>query len=917
MKNIGKIISLMLALMMVMSVSVSAAMNPDNIYGGMNYSGTSFFIGVDDNCWTIQPSASPKGAENGDGFGTENPIGYQSVSTWGQHHYDAAFGLYQFKRSDGEFSEKKLDMLKPVTEGTKKAYFTSDSEGSTEYGFIYDTTKRASTDAFQVVPGDEYNPVISFTAPMDGTFRWEVTIKREYSITSVDWDSLHPYTGDATGTYFRFYHEDTVIKRFPIQTASGRKVAVSVDMKRGESIYLEVDPWLENNKRDSVVFTNCKVYCDALYDGTMNAEYDNEGQTPLFSMALMSDTHTDEDIMLREKPVYQSVLNAFNYIKERGNIDAIVYGGDMVSDNHHHDNNPNYKYAFWTNENIDKTLDYLFKTGGAAATEGGNGLVIGVAGNHDKDPGFVASYSKNDNTYMGEENEVHSGNYYLYYNIPEGATEVNVLRFGDMANYDTNKAQVYNSLFNEVICYHYEYKGMIFMGISQSHSTAANGKQHWNTEGIWPAQIVWIEEELEKIGKDKTVILTCHYNINSVHGTTSGQGLGDPQTMLIETLEQYPNVIYTYGHVHGGNANTYTWYNTIEHAEVMGNRVQLDNGAYVTDGWHYLYMGGLWFNSYDTMPGEIYYSQDPDMAQIKIIDFYSDHFTITSVNVGNVSADPQVWDATSYTVMREMTQLEGYTGNGNGYTVPDIDPAAEGQKFVPTAVSQLKKKYTFRVAMGTMEKGNYTVGAIFTPTQGLLQLKDAVEASFDTDKLSHKYRSYELVNTSQRAGGAIFDMHAELDHSPYISFTAPEAGAYVYDADFEKLNKGSGEVVIYVTKDDGTVIQVIEPKNEANNEHIDVVGKIYLEKGEAVRIVVSKSDKTQSTSGNEVALLNMVVKAYASYEMPSYTISGDVNTGNAGNDNPATGAVSIALAIAVVTTSAVGGAAVIKRRRNK
>ncbi len=865
MKHFGKILSVSLALMMVLTVVASAGAIPDQVIGSIQYPDTRC---VQTNAYANYYAIMPGHDTMDDGFGVTNPVGLgRNNASYVAPIVVPLFEMLAYDRTSGAFDPGKLVSLTPTVEGSVLKYnFPSGS-----YGFNYNPANQGKTEAFHIHPNEKYSGVVSFTAPYDATFTWSLDIQRQYN--AYDAGGNHPYTNDLTGTQLKFYKNDDMIKRATIHDASKRTFNITVDLKRGDILYLEFDPYHNNTGADGVYVRNCRVYTDKHYDGTVDAEYDQGSEKPLVSFALVSDLHTDENIMLdKNQPTYGTYANAVKLIKNRGNIDAVLFGGDILSDNHHHDNNPNYKYSYWTNENIDWTLDYIFGEA-QKATEGGKGKVFAVAGNHDKDPGYVASYDKNTNAYLGADYEVHSGDYYPYtsaLNKDNGT----VLRFNDMWKYDGKAQGYYNSYYNEVVCYRYNVGGVEILGFNQSRAVAPDcsdpERHHWNAEGIWAAQANWIVKQLEEIGKNKTVVIIGHYNFDAY-----AMQFQNAASILADAFENYPNVIYTYGHTHGTSDQTETWYNSIEHAQVLGDRVQLDDNSYATNGWHYVYIGGMWYGE-----SSANFNQDSAVAQMLTIDFYNDHITFRAHNVGTESTVPGVWDLSTYTVKREMSQLNGYSGNGTGnIDFPTQELYAEGKKYVPTSVSSLSKTYTMDLGINKAKNGQFSFKGIYDLTEARLTLSAKAE-KVDWDSsgsiLAHKFNGTDLIVTSQGGSAYKFDMRADVGYSSAMIFEAPSAGAYSYDVDLQKLWQSNGECTVYVMKEDGTVIKAVKPQNTSTAINLD--GNIYLEKGEELRIVVRKALNSGSTAGNEIGVKSFVVKAYSKYTMPQAESGGNTDT---------------------------------------
>lgn len=869
MKRFSKILALTLALFMILPAAVSAGANPDKIIGSINYGVGNYVVMANDNYFGIIPAKEWKSGSvtYNDGFGTTNPLGLARMGAAWQSGMQSLplFEMLAYDRTTGAFNPGKLVSLTPTEEKDVLKYKLPDDK----YGFSYDPEKQGANDAFYAHPSEKYSPVVSFTAPGDGVYTWTMTFKRQYAANQAV-DKNHPLTNALNGTQLKFYKNHEQIRRFVINDAAERNLTVTATLNRGDVIYLEFDPVHNNISADGFTVSNLKVYLDQHYTGKLDAEYDNAGQKPLQSFAFMSDLHTDEDIMLdKNEPVYGTVTNAFKFIKDRGNVDAIFYAGDLISDNAHHDNSPEYKYAYWTNENIDWTLKHMFYEG-KKATEGGKGMIFAVAGNHDKDAGYVASYDKTTGKYMGNENDIFFTDYYTRYTSDDSLSgeAMEVLRYNDMWKYDEGgKEGDYNSYYNEVLCYRYNVGGIEVLGVSQARCNNPEyasdpQKSHHNCQGIYTAQGKWVVEQLEKIGKDKTVIVMAHYHMND---------MGTAGNIMTDAFEEYTNVIYVYGHVHHGGDQTEAWFNTVERIQTLGDRVQLGDGSYATNGWHYAYIGGMWNTEWNKS-----YAQDSNTAQITTIDFYNDHITIQTHNVGTEYVGNKV--LTSYTIKREMRELTGYTGDGSGdVTVPEANNYTDNQKYVPTTVESLKKIYTMDLGINKLEHGAFKLTGVYDPTYAKLKLSEkATPTSWSADYEEHTVNGNGLVQTTQRPEwGAKFDMRAEVGYSSAMVFTAPTAGAYAYEADLGKCSMNGGKITIKVMKG-GTIIRELLPSSIT--PEFKVEGNIYLEEGEDLRIVISKYDYDGNTGGNEIAVKGFVVKEYAKYTMPAAQ-SGNSNTG--------------------------------------
>ena len=130
---------------------------------------------------------------------------------------------------------------------------------------------------------------------------------------------------------------------------------------------------------------------------------------------------------------------------------------------------------------------------------------------------------------------------------------------------------------------------------------------------------------------------------------------------FMETLEKYPNAIYTYGHTHWRTEEESAWYNSSELIWNYGSRIQNADGSYTTDGYHYIHASSISNTATrldsNTTPGE-----STNVSQILMVDFYEDHITFEFVNVGAMENVEGVRTITTYTIKRDMSQLDVYSG---------------------------------------------------------------------------------------------------------------------------------------------------------------------------------------------------------------------------------------------------------------
>ncbi len=523
----------------------------------------------------------------------------------------------------------------PGTAGaiTAKGY----SEGEDIY-FWYETDKVSDpnqkiTDAFGMQSHNK-DAVLSFIAPRDGKFTFTAKLQCE--------------AGKSAKVDLVFGGE-TVVKDASV-AATEVNVTHTLIMKAGERLDLVL-----SKSEDAKVYARAlTTKIDVLYTGELDKEYDNGSEKPIYTIAMLSDLHIDGDMPTKENPLKSTITNAVDYIKSVGGADVIMLGGDIIGEGVYHTNEK--RKSKWTYNNILTTMQYLDDTLATATKTGKN--ILYVSGNHDKQPGVVAEYKD-------PSVRIHSAEYSRYmFNRTGGFIDALYMR--DIEGYSANTIRYPD----EVLCYRYSIGGMEFIGINQSYTGNPSliSKDEGAGQQMYPQQALWVREQLEKIGKDKTVFVFCHYQIKTKNTGYEEFGavskfahLGSPTEILLETFEQYPNVIYTYGHIHWRNETPMAWYNTSEFVWNYGNSVQNEDGSYTTDGYHYIYMGSI-SHSDTKFDRTVPVGGDSNVSQINMVDIYKDHITFRVVNVGAGQPVSSVRELTSYTIKRDMSQLDAYDG---------------------------------------------------------------------------------------------------------------------------------------------------------------------------------------------------------------------------------------------------------------
>ncbi len=357
-------------------------------------------------------------------------------------------------------------------------------------------------------------------------------------------------------------------------------------------------------------------------------EYNNTTE-PLFKVVTFGDPHVDYGIQSWATPIRQSSISSAQFVKNTlGGADIAIVAGDMTSKN---DTN-----AAWNKYMFNRVQTTMFDTFASATN---SGKVLFVAGNHENEAGINSDnswYSGDWSDIMTQRNGAFTAEYH----------------FNDMGN-GTSK-------FNEQLCYRYTVGKMEFIGINTPYRTTRSSGY------IYVKQVEWVENQLKAIGKDKTVIILCHYPLDNID-TAPGDTAGAARIKMKSVLDSYPNAIWAYGHVHGDD-HKFTWVNTSELVKPSASVTWTNKNAVVTNGYINAHCGSMayyynMFNNYQYLG-----AAEPGINQLLMMEFYTDHITFRYYNTGEKTAIEGVREIASYTVMRDMSAQLGGSGWDGKYT---------------------------------------------------------------------------------------------------------------------------------------------------------------------------------------------------------------------------------------------------------
>ena len=411
-----------------------------------------------------------------------------------------------------------------------------------------------------------------------------------------------------------------------------------------------------NSSGEYLRFTNVdksRFHCNSLnarsfklYAAEELPEEYKETEAPLLSVACFSDMHHEYGIQYRNPPYRTSTQNAVNYIKNTLNkVDVLLIGGDVTGRR----SNSSGSDLVWTGgaatiNNFQRKNYELFQT----ATK--TGAVMVVTGNHDPEGSVHMS---------GGYPSANSNDWSAYMEAGVGDFEASVT----YADLNLSTEGIPSQYQNEVLGYRYTVNGIPFIGICTPFGDRRSVGQTGHN-GLYVAQIEWLEEQLTAIGKDKTVVVLCHYPVTSIPTVLNGGATkaailsnGDAQKKMNSVLAKFPNVIYTYGHIHGDNSRI-AKYTTSELVFPSGSAKQQSDNSYKTQGWISAFMGSLGFygNSHQNKLSDA----ELKVVQFLTIDFYADHITFRYYNTGSLYAPGGAEQLVSFTVQRDLSaQLDG------------------------------------------------------------------------------------------------------------------------------------------------------------------------------------------------------------------------------------------------------------------
>jgi hypothetical protein len=200
-----------------------------------------------------------------DGFGEKLRAGIKSHWLWTKVYIDA----YEFYAAN-----EQLGVYEPEEETTVFGYSNAD-------GLYFYRDMSVDDDTAFIMSAIKENAAVRFIAPRSGTFELNAILKREKP-------------GRSTVNVIK----NGVVESFTV-TENETEVKFSAVLDANEEISLEL---LFDGSGDEVRAVRFSTAIKLLYTGKLDREYDNEGQIPIHTTAILCDIHLDGENPKKEFP---------------------------------------------------------------------------------------------------------------------------------------------------------------------------------------------------------------------------------------------------------------------------------------------------------------------------------------------------------------------------------------------------------------------------------------------------------------------------------------------------------------------------------------------------------------------------------------------------------------------------------------
>jgi predicted MPP superfamily phosphohydrolase len=261
------------------------------------------------------------------------------------------------------------------------------------------------------------------------------------------------------------------------------------------------------------------------------AQSNNENETPLLTLACISDIHTERSLIdcanLSDIALRGSFLKTLSQLKKTEKIDVMLLGGDCTSD------------ATVSSDNWKQVRKLIAQYTRQAFPTTTSTPVIYVTGNHDYE---VANWDNIPKPY-------NAGDYYSFPMKDDiGELTADEAFYEDADNGSLGKMTL-------LAAFHYVINGFDFVVLNCGKHFFKNAWDYVYSE----ESVQWVADKLAEIyasNPEKTVFFALHLpfsDSNSIREPSKGIASSSAEKLLKGTLSQYPNLIMLYGHDHGGD----------------------------------------------------------------------------------------------------------------------------------------------------------------------------------------------------------------------------------------------------------------------------------------------------------------------------------------------------------------------------
>lgn len=277
-----------------------------------------------------------------------------------------------------------------------------------------------------------------------------------------------------------------------------------------------------------------------------------ESDRLVLTIAILSDLHNQQELIsggVENVRLRGTVTKTLEKIKKEENIDLLVLDGDYTSD------------VSIPQENWEKIRRLIYEASQKAFREDAtNKPVLFINGNHEYEVGKDNWGGNGSATY-------NAGDYYTF------PMKTNV---GELNENECFYEKTTDGKFDLLAAFHYVINGFDFICLNTGKHLYTDA---WNYQYSIES-VTWCKNKLEEISKDdpdKTIFFMAHLpfaDSKNIHQSGSkGLAIVESTTLLKSTLAKYKNLIYLYGHDHGGD-NAYIRTETaqrVTHYDSRGN----------------------------------------------------------------------------------------------------------------------------------------------------------------------------------------------------------------------------------------------------------------------------------------------------------------------------------------------------------